>query len=127
MNDKIEWTCDECGRAIEDGDGYLTVNEAQIKEAQRELVEWKSEHQTSAVSIKDLLDRPNFVKWHAVHGSCDPRSDYGDYSIEVDRIRTARHALGWTLHLHGKNWTGATDWDEFIKVRAGATMDRLRA
>lgn len=123
----IEWTCDVCGRAIEDGDGYLTVNQPQVKEAQRELAEWKNEHQTTAVSFKDLMGRPDFVKWQAVHNSCDPRSENGDYSIDVDRIRTARHALGWTLHLHGKNWTGATDWDEFIKARAGATMDRLRA
>jgi len=127
VNDKIEWNCDVCGRAIEDDHGYLTVNEAQIKEAQREFAEWKNEHQTTVFSVNDLMDRPDFVKWQAVHASCDPRSDSGDYSIDIDRVRTARHALGWTLHFHGKNWTGATDWDEFIKARAEATMDRLRA
>ncbi|MEV8040052.1 hypothetical protein [Arthrobacter sp. NPDC080082] len=124
MNDKIEWNCDVCGRAIEDGQGYLTVNQAQVKEAQRDLAEWKNQHKTNVFSVTDLMDRPDFVKWQAVHASCDPRSDYGDYSIGIDRIGTARHALGWTLHLHGKEWTGTTDWDEFIKARAEATMDR---
>lgn len=121
MNDKIEWSCDVCGSAVEDSEGYLTVEEG---EARRQVSDVKSE---SPTGWKELLEGSNFVKWQAVHHTCDPRSEFGDYSIEVERIRTARHALGWTLHLHGKNWTGATDWNSFIRVRAGATMDRLRA
>lgn len=125
MNDKIEWICDGCGNAIEDGGGYLTVDESKVKEVRREVDEVNG--YPRIYGWQELLDRPDFVKWQALHGACDPRSEFGDYSIEVERVRTARHALGWTLHLHGKTWTGATDWNSFIRVRAEATMDPLRA
>ncbi|MCC3295564.1 hypothetical protein LJ756_13135 [Arthrobacter sp. zg-Y411] len=126
MSDIIEWTCDVCGRAIEDGEGYLTVDESKVKEIRRQVGESNSGY-PRMYGWQELMDRPDFVKWQALHGACDPRSESGDYSIEVERIRTARHALGWTLQLHGKNWTGATDWNSFIGVRADATMDHLRA
>ena len=127
MNDRIEWTCDECGRAIENGEGYVTVNGAEVKEAQRQTAEWKSKHRTSTIDVADYADLTSTVKWQAIHNACDPRSELGDFIIDVDRLRTARHALGWTLELHRMGWVRATNWDSYIKVRAGATMSRSLA
>lgn len=85
---------------IADGDGYLCAEWTLIRYAQKEMGSGSS-----------ILGAP----WRSVHSACDSQLPDASYAIEVGRIRTAEQALWWTLHLMGKEWFEATDWETSIE------------
>jgi hypothetical protein len=65
-------------------------------------------------SGSDLAKLPDEVKWYWAHTDCIP-DERELYAIPALRINTSAKALGWTLHLMGKNWFKATDWAAAIR------------
>ncbi len=56
------------------------------------------------------------VSWRTFHFDCitDEEWEWG-YPIEGTRINTLGKALAWTLHLQGKTWYEATDWENLVR------------
>lgn len=128
MSDYLQWKCDKCGADIEDGDGWLTIDESAVYEVQDKQQAWDEAHPEQeaghrVLTLTELMKQPDDAPWRAYHRNCDPKPEGGGYTVEVSRIRSFRHALGWTLHLMGsKGWVANTDWDEFIRTRTGAEL-----
>lgn len=86
---RIEWVCDECGKSVKDGTGYI----------------W--------LPVIDGREVP--VNWMVHHRKCD-KDAYGDdqYSIMVERFRTADDMFMWDRQISQKIWVGETDWNYFV-------------
>lgn len=128
VGDYLRWKCDKCGDEIGDAEGWLTVDESAVGEAQDKQRAWDDAHPRDemghrGLTMREIMEQPDAVPWRAYHRRCDPKPEGGGYTIEVSRIRNFRHALGWSLHLMGsKEWVALTDWDEFIRTRTGAEL-----
>lgn len=124
MNEPLSWKCDECGEDIVDGDGYITIDESEVAEAQEKMQAWRTAHPEdpsgfTAYNLGELMEQPEDVHWRVLHDRCDPIPEAGGYTISVSRIRTYQAALAWSLHLLGsKEWVvKLTDWAEFLRRR----------
>ncbi|PBC35027.1 hypothetical protein CJ179_50275 [Rhodococcus sp. ACS1] len=89
---RITHVCNECGRAVDDGDGYVHIRYPKPGDTRR-------------------------LHWEIHHRRCDPNLDRYDYAIAVERVRTLVQLAHWTQHLGRKLWFPATDWPDLV-VRA---------
>lgn len=111
------WHCDECGGRIEDGAGYVTVDDSAINEYREDRAKWEAEiaePQRGVLSSADLDAMPLAPSWRAFHGRCDPRRTWNDYHIGIARVRTALDVVQWTAHLWEKGWFHDTNWSAFL-------------
>ena len=114
-DDRIIWMCSICDKPIEDGEGYVVVNEGDATRAEEEKRSWDTEHDR-AMTFDEMSERPEQVAWRVLHAACDSEPDEQEvYQLDVERIRTAWDALSWTSHLIGKPWLSATNWSSLIR------------
>lgn len=116
----IIWICDSCGDEVKDGAGYVHINTGAIHEAEVTWKQWAIDNPGPAYTGTALLEHPDDAPWLVHHTDCDPDPGASAYWIAVERIRTFRRALEFTLHLQGKRWLRVTDWSEFMRRRIGA-------
>lgn len=122
----IEWVCEVCRRAIDDGSGYVTINQQTVDERARRLAEWTAKHERGGlvvVSVADLADCPSAVSWQILHSACDPSPESPDYWIAVERIRSASDVLRWTSQLMEKDWLRDTNWERVLGRVAAQLSD----
>lgn len=127
MSEPLLWTCDECGKPVTDGDGWVTIDYAELNAYRDATADWEKAHPTPehglrCFSLTDLMELPDPVRWHVWHRACDPNIDSCDYCIDVERIRTAAQILKWTAHLMEKTWLPDTTWRDLLRGQA----ERLR-
>lgn len=120
---KIAWTCDECGKPIRDGAGYITVDHSEIAKHRNGERSWEAALERRrveqgntwvAVNLAELPDNPR-AAWKVLHGTCDPNPDSSDYWIGVERLRTPGDVIGLSAHLFEKNWIQATTWASLLR------------
>ena len=121
---RIEWVCDICERPIDDGDGYVTVNYADLHSYRKSEKAWNERMAAAypkwnsgfvAYPLTELDDYPDRVPWHVWHRACDPDVKSDDYWIAVERIRAPWHGLTWSAHLLGKKWIVDTAWPSVLR------------
>lgn len=121
----LTWTCNGCGQSVDDGAGYIHVNETRVAAVAKgrceveERVRAKSRGGLEMWSGGDLMAVPQPEPWRVHHRDCDLEPDSIDYHFDVARARTHGHLLSWTSHLMHKRWIDDTDWPEFIGRMAG--------
>ena len=112
---RLVWRCERCGKPIGDGAGYVAMSFAELHAYKRALEAWNERVDRDypgafrCYPVSELLDYPEPVRWHVLHGLCDPEPDSPDYWIGVERIRTAAAVISWSSHLIRKNWIHETD------------------
>jgi hypothetical protein len=116
----IALLCDECGEPVTGTRGQVWISGAALAAHERAGAEWDKRHPDNsglpaAVSLTELLKRPDAVKWQIHHDWCNPNLNDAQYGIEAYRIDTERRLLDWTAHLMGKAWLEHTNWDQFIQ------------
>lgn len=111
----ITWTCDGCDKPIADGEGYIAVAYSDIRKTEEAREAWERANPGPMFTGAALMAYPKDARWHALHRDCDPLPDAADYWFGVERLRTIRHALDWTLHLMEKVWLPCTDWVAFLR------------
>ena len=121
------WRCHGCGQPVSRR-GSLTIDFLDAWDAKREHDE-RTERERKADrglrtigdAIKDYLDAPEPAHWRAWHPECDHGEDVG-YDIPLAKCDTWPKLVGWWVHLNGKAWIGATDWDEFVIEGGGVRV-----
>lgn len=110
----IEWNCSVCGKAVDDGAGYLTIDIDEVNKVEDARREWDAAHPRD-FSVDELLaEYPRDAGWLVFHGDCDPEPDRQSYWFDVGRIRSPWDVVAWTAHLMEKSWLPATSWDSLI-------------
>lgn len=116
----IAWTCQHCHEPIADGKGWITIERSDAYQHAREVKEWRasleSPHCITGAELRDLPDKP---RWNITHSTCDEVEDVTGYTIDIERIRTERDLLSWTVHLMDKKWLSDTDWPRVIRKAIG--------
>ncbi|WP_157099367.1 hypothetical protein [Microbispora sp. ATCC PTA-5024] len=113
--------CDGCGRPIDDGEGFLYVELAKV----RDLWSAKADEDTTVLSLESLMSRPTRPTWHARHTACAP-DDGGDaYDVPVAQVRTWPRLATTTARLMSKNWFASTDWNAVLEGAASACGRRV--
>ncbi len=122
--DPLVWSCDECGKPIANGAGWITIRYSEIGAFRRAEAEWEKRHPDSwaPINLGDLFDFPEPVRWHVWHRRCDPDVGSTDYAIDIERIRTVPQLLEWSSHLMEKTWLPSTTWKDVLRGQA----NRLR-
>jgi hypothetical protein len=120
---RIEWTCAVCKEPIANRQGYIVADVLAALDVLDAEQKWHEDHRPPAgelqvLTCRELSTYPPHVSWQVLHRKCDPRPDYGDYAIEVERARSAWDLIWWTAHLMGKNWVPATNWDDVLRHAA---------
>ena len=122
----LVWICDTCRGPIADGDGYLHVNHAEVRDTRQAEREWRERNEQPngpgglvLTPATAWIDYPAPARWQAHHEACDPDPDAWDYHFDVSRARTHAQLLHWTAHLMGKRWMVSTDWLNLIDRMSG--------
>jgi hypothetical protein len=126
VSQTIVWTCEACGQPIADGEGYVTVDYADIHAYEAAMRAWEDrvrakmpaewrERGGLMFTGADLLDHPETVRWRMLHAACDPRPDSSDYCIAIERIRTTAEAFEWAAHMLEKGWLVHTNWADILR------------
>jgi hypothetical protein len=122
---RVTWTCEVCGQPIADGEGYVAMSYAELHEYKPALKAWEERIAEAypgpwrAYPFSELHDHPSPVRWHVLHGRCDPRPEGDDYWIGTERIRTAADVISWSAHLLEKNWIQDTTWSDVLREVEG--------
>ena len=117
----LVWTCDECGGPIKDGDGYITVDYADIREHRARVADWNGRHPRGTIySLAETFDYPMPCQWRVLHRGCDLNLESEDYWIAVERIRTPAALIHWAAHLGAKTWIQETTWTAILHRQADA-------
>jgi hypothetical protein len=112
----LAWRCDVCEGPVHDRDGYVCVDYADLREYERQARAWDEAHVDAFfVPVSEYDTYPTLVRWHVLHGRCDPRPDSADYWIGVERIRTPDQVIAWSAHLLGKRWIQTTTWPDVLR------------
>lgn len=118
----LVWTCNACGRPVNDGDGYIHVSYAELGQYERDKKAWEEkwpgEGSLRFIPASAYFDFPHQVRWRTHHAACDPNPDSYDYWIDVERVRSNSGLLARTAHLMGKRWLKNTNWDTVILAKA---------
>jgi hypothetical protein len=117
---RIEWTCHGCELQIEDGEGHIRLDMADLHARRKANDDWEEEH--GGADVTGWQAWPGPAEWLAKHYDCmwpDDESERDQYSIRVERLRTYPHLLAWSLHLGSKGWIHETNWDGLIYGFAG--------
>jgi hypothetical protein len=124
LDSYLTWACDECGKPIPDGEGYITVSYAEIHAYRQWHDEFDERQRIKAngglisYCISELAGMPDPARWRCLHRSCDPTPDSTDYWIDIERIRTYPRLLEWTAHLLEKTWLQSTSWRSILRRAA---------
>ncbi|MEV3857614.1 hypothetical protein AB0J38_25205 [Streptomyces sp. NPDC050095] len=110
MTYELVAVCDRCLGEIPDGEGVLEVN---VTSAARVLERWAATFQADAASPWPPTRRGRAAAWRVRHHGCG-RDYAAGYRIPVERIRTWTGVLDWAVHLSGKPWFLATDWNDLV-------------
>ncbi|GAB2891361.1 hypothetical protein [Streptomyces mayteni] len=126
MERVLELICDECGKPIDDGTGFLWVDHSEVNQTERAIRERESARTGpdggQAFDINAFMEMPASVRWQSHHHVCNPKPDASSYGIAAEKIRTWRQLLEWTSHLMGKVWLSRTDWEHvLLGVHNGTT------
>lgn len=108
---RLVWTCDECHRPINAGDGYVWVSQSNAAKAMDDLQEWEDRARgVQFLTRYDLENIPQRVSWHAHHRSCDPELHDVHYWYDVSRLNTWEGIFDFLAHVTSKEWvTRGTD------------------
>lgn len=112
--------CDECGRVITPGTGYLDIDTGPAGA----YVRWLALHELPAGGRPQVLrgdeinNHPRRAAWRAVHDDCDDGRRY-TYWVPSERIATWPDVIDWSAHLAGKRWVAGTDWNQFLRRQLG--------
>jgi hypothetical protein len=123
---ELSWICDVCRAPVWDGDGYLTISDADIRRWKDLNRQWDEEldrrfpgkDEWRVYSFADPMLPPldAIPRWRTLHGRCDPEPQTNDYWIGMERIREVSQVLSWTAHLiESKEWLPETDWDDVLR------------
>ncbi|NJP24425.1 hypothetical protein FLW53_09440 [Microbispora sp. SCL1-1] len=119
--EKLEVICDACRRPIEDGDGFLYVELAKV----RDLWSAQPDPDAQVLSIESLMGRPVRPTWQARHTACAPDDGGASYDVPVAQVRTWPGLAATTARLMGKSWLQHTDWDALLEGAASAGGSRV--
>jgi hypothetical protein len=115
------WPCDVCGRPVEDGEGYLCVDLAAVREYERAAFDWEKRERAKCPGalfvypLEALRDYPEPVPWQTLHRECDPAPESDDYHFDVSRFRTAEAVIRMAAHVGSKHaWITATNWNDLL-------------
>lgn len=115
----LVWLCDECGAPVEDGDGYLTVKYADIREYKRSHDAFDEAHRRPngwvVYNLAELDEIAGLARWSVLHRNCDPDPESEDYWYAIERVRTYADLLERTAHLLGKTWLPTTTWHSILR------------
>lgn len=120
------WVCQECGKPIENGAGYVDVINTNSKlgkiggdpryaspdpdiQVPPDENKEKSNPALNFISAEELVKRgaaPQNIGFRVTHTKCGP--DTG-YNIDLKRARTLAEWCSWVLHVSGKTWMGKED------------------
>jgi hypothetical protein len=113
----VNFNCSICNRPASIGEAVIEVDSGN-----RAVWDWLERTPQiasgPALRVTTLSDVPDWpvVEWEWNHRTCAEASDKGrEYSFDASRMSNSAEALGWTLHLQGKNWMAATNWKEFVE------------
>ncbi len=119
--EKLVILCDGCLRPIEDGDGFLHVDHAEINRYRNQ----RPDEDQPAFTLSEFLARYDPAHWQAHHTECDKGSGSVDYDIAVEKVRTWPGLVATTAHMMGKTWLTATDWDHLLEEAASGSGRRI--
>lgn len=122
MSDQIVWTCEGCGKPVDDHTGSIHVDPARAMENIGARQELEKSHPDGVWSLGQMLDLPGPVPWEVHHGTCEPNPERSDYWIGVERARSHAQLLRWTAHLSEKRWLSETTWNDLIHVVSGVEL-----
>ena len=112
----VTWTCEICGSAIADGEGYVAMSFAELHANDRAVKSWEERNAGRGfMPVKDFISYPTAVRWHVLHAACDPDLDASSYWFPIERMRTPADVIARSAHLLGKRWIQATDWDALLR------------
>lgn len=138
--ERLCWSCAECGKEIEDGEGYVVVRYDGDIRADRER--WRAEVDaveaaataeagfaglgTAMDLTSDVYFRRPSLGFKAWHAECDPQPDRNErYWWHVERSRTLRQCVGWASALAEKSWVDKEDVSNFLGLVAGLPVRRV--
>jgi hypothetical protein len=105
--------CDKCGRDVQLKDGVFSISFKEIRQVQEAEEQFKKRHTSPLLHVSEVMAFPGRVPWVWHHYGCNMNGS--SYEIEADRFNTISKAMGWTLHLMGKNWFEFTNWRNVIE------------
>ena len=118
---KLEYICEGCGQAIEDGEGGIAVSYSEIHQVEQEerafdkkyaMVGPDGESRGVMISGSAWQELPGEAVWHTGHWRCmDVKMPY---DIAVEDLRTHAQVLGSVAHLLGKDWVQCTDLQSWL-------------
>lgn len=120
----IRWTCDQCGRPITRGTGYVHVSYTDIHRYEQAVREDKERRAARAATeglrawvytLSDFDDMPSPARWHVHHQACDPNPDSNDYWWPIDRLGTWPGLVEFVAHVSDKTWITATDLSRLLR------------
>lgn len=113
----IRWTCDQCGRPITRGTGYVHVSYTDIHRYEQAVREDKERRAARAAAgdvlaclykLSDLDSMPSEARWHVHHQACDPNPTSNDYWWPIDRLGTWPGLVEFVAHVSDKTWITST-------------------
>lgn len=117
---RITWICNDCGKPIVAGSGYVTVDDRRADRNASESEAFWRRRWAEAGDDRFLVTRASDipfhppVPWQAFHGRCDPNPDDGGYWFDVHRADTIRKVMHWAGHLMCKTWIDGTDLPDLL-------------
>ncbi|MGA2463713.1 MAG: hypothetical protein ABSH06_05095 [Thermodesulfobacteriota bacterium] len=105
--------CDVCTREVKIEEAVLSISFREIREVQEKREEFKKNHPSPFLDVREVMAFPGRVPWVWHHYGCNVNGS--SYEIEADRFDSVTKALRWTLHLMQKNWFEFTDWRNVIE------------
>ena len=115
----INFDCSICNRPAPISEAVIEADSHAASVAVWDWLERTNRVESGGGLRVTTLDRePDWpvVEWEWNHRACAAARDEGrEYSFDASRMSNSAEALGWTLHLQGKNWMAATNWKEFVE------------
>lgn len=125
---RIDWCCDECALAVDDGRGRIWIDYAEVHAAHEAQEPGFVSGGTFTLDLDELLSEgEGDAHWNVHHHQCVPEPEANAYNIDIERIRTMPQLLEWTAHLlESKHWLGDTDWHRLIATVASQMVGNPR-
>ncbi|GGO90389.1 hypothetical protein [Wenjunlia tyrosinilytica] len=134
MSRDLNIICEICEELIDDGQGDLWIDYAQITAARDARARWERERAgctpdrtQTIVGFGRVLEYPDPAPWRTHHKVCDPGFVPSAYVIEADRLRTWADLTLWTAKLMSMRWLEVTDWNQLLRGAVSTDGVRVRA
>ena len=132
MSEQITYPCAHCGKPIDDGAGFLTIDTATaldyLAHAKQQIRDEDTDSVIRGKSWGELRaeqdNAPPKAEWTTVHTICAQENPAG-YNIPVAKVRTYRSLNRWTAHLMDKNWFHTTNWPTVLRNALKQTPGEL--